>query len=173
MVKITPAIKRRIIQLYKQGWDVSVIRAECSLKMPNLTAQRVTTVLFQYYKKLADDLWRDVIKQVGECEISGKKDVQLEAHHLIDRRILKFRWDWSNGVCLSAWHHKFDTKISAHGSTAASAAFLEWLKKNRPGQYEWFMEHKDDREIMHYTIEDMKQIYDTLEQAKKGGDAYG
>jgi len=96
------------------------------------------------YKKEADLLWAEEIKKVGRCEMTGDSNCQLNAHHIISRTRLKFRYDLSNGVCLSAYSHSFDPVCCPHGGLDAVKRFEGWLKESRPGQYQWFMENKDD-----------------------------
>lgn len=122
-----------------------------------------------YWRNKADDVWSDQIRAVGECEICGKqgqprksdgKPVKgLSAHHLIEKGgsgATKFRHDLSNGVCVCRYHHTMGKDITCHGGMRAVEAFIEWLKENRPGQYRWYEENKDNKE---YVKMDYEQVY--------------
>ena len=126
----------------------------------------------------ADDLWADVIKQVGECEVCGtegtqrKKDgamvVGLQAHHLILRGRHKYRHNVSNGICLCiachGAHPNFrNNKRCAHGSDEARQAFMDWLEAERQGVFQWLQEHKDDKRKPEKTY---KQCYEELKEIK-------
>ncbi len=87
--------------------------------------------------KKTDNEWSRVIRQVGYCERCHNSDCQLHPHHLILRRNYAYRHDLSNGVCLCASCHTL-ASYSAHRD---KTNFLEWLKRERKGQWEWFREH--------------------------------
>jgi len=88
-------------------------------------------------------LWPTLVKACGYCEVCGS-EYHLNAHHLINKRLLRFRWDLHNGMCLCAGHHTFGSvfrgfgPVAAHGYNDATAGFLKWFKANKPRQYEWF-----------------------------------
>ena len=108
----------------------------------------------KYWKGKADDAWRDEIRAVGECEHCHSTDRQLNAHHIIVRTRLRFRHDLSNGVCLCVRCHSFDPTISPHQDSFGGENFLAWLKKERPGQFNWFNENKDNKMPMEGTYQD-------------------
>ena len=100
-----------------------------------------------YWRKKADKEWARIIKQVGHCEICGSTK-RLTAHHLIAKGGTgagKFRHDISNGICLCSYHHTMGKDISAHGGMNAVEAFIEWLKANRNGQWQWYEENKKNK----------------------------
>lgn len=113
----------------------------------------------RYWRKKADVVWSDRVRAIGVCEVTGKEGLPradgmmvkgLEAHHLINRQRYKFRHDLNNGVCLSVSVHGSlpnfrNHKISAHGSLDAMEAFLDKLKELKPEQWEWYLEHKQDK----------------------------
>jgi len=103
------------------------------------------------YKKKAsfkqlDAIWRDVIRQVGHCEICGvlgirgktRGWVNLQAHHIIPRTHHDYRHDPSNGICVCAKCHKWGREFSIHSHPDV---FESWLKTNRPGTWNWYNEH--------------------------------
>jgi hypothetical protein len=98
------------------------------------------------YRKKCDDLWSKIVRQVGRCEICGSTG-RLEAHHLLGKSGLrtKYRHDLSGGICLCSNHHKFDPVISAHGNNGSTENFLIWLSRQRTGQWDWLIRHKDDK----------------------------
>ena len=113
----------------------------------NVTTTLIKLFLEGKYKKEADNLWSEQIKKVGYCEVCGSRTRQLNAHHIINRTRGRFRHDLSNGVCLCVTCHTFGSDCCPHGGLDAVLRFNEWLKANRPGQYDWFMENKDDKRL--------------------------
>jgi len=116
----------------------------------------------RYWKGKADDEWSKQIRAVGCCEICGKKG-RLNAHHLINRTRLRYRHDLSNGVCLCVRCHCFDSDISPHADSYSNERFMVWLRKERPGQFDWYEAHKHDKRKPDKTY---KQSYEEL----KGGE---
>jgi hypothetical protein len=80
----------------------------------------------------------------------GKSGVQLHAHHIIGRKAFAFRHDLSNGICLCSGCHTM-SNWSWHKDRTKC---LEWLKKNRPGQWEWFIENtaKKEKKVGNRTV---------------------
>ncbi|MCK5017489.1 MAG: hypothetical protein KAS32_10515 [Candidatus Peribacteraceae bacterium] len=127
-----------------------------------------------YWKKKCDALWSDIVRQVGKCEICHKPGLPrkdglrvkgLEAHHLISKGAnLKFRHDLSNGICLCFQHHKGNNNIAAHGANDVTTRFMEWLEAERPGQWKWFCENRDNKcfEKMDYEsiYYELKEIFE-------------
>lgn len=97
------------------------------------------------WEKKADEQYSRVIRQVGKCEICGREGkrgkkqgwTNLDAHHIIFRTHKEYRHDLSNGLCLCVHCHQWSV-LSPH---QASRQFFEWLEKNRPGQYQWYLEN--------------------------------
>ncbi len=98
----------------------------------------------KYWKDKADDIRSIEIRAVGSCEYCGRVGL-LNAHHIISRTRLRFRFDLSNGIALCSRCHLFDSDISPHADSFGGERFLEWLKTERPGQYQWFQENKHDK----------------------------
>jgi len=118
----------------------------------------------KYWRKKADDIWSDVIKQVGQCEYCGNTIRQLHSHHILARTRPRFRHDISNGVCLCSTCHNFDPTISPHQDSYGGERFLEWLKLYRPGQFVWYQENKEDKRQKEKTYEqcfnELKEIFE-------------
>ena len=93
-----------------------------------------------------DRKWSLLVRAVGECEVCGKTN-RLNAHHLIGRGDLKCRWNLDNGVCLCVSCHRFNRFLSAHGAVGSSMVavhrFLNWLEKNKPDQWRWYLDNMD------------------------------
>ncbi|MFA5724414.1 MAG: hypothetical protein WC979_09230 [Candidatus Pacearchaeota archaeon] len=94
----------------------------------------------QYLKKLAKRETNKKYKEWGiavkerdgnSCIVCGAKKM-LNAHHLIPREIVEFRFMVINGVSLCPMHHKFNRYFSAHRNPIA---FLLWFKYNHTEQY--------------------------------------
>ena len=102
------------------------------------------------YKKLGDGEWSRVIRQVGVCEMCenegnpGKKSgwTNLDAHHIIHRSHLEYRYDLSNGICLCVHCHQW-AEMAPHQN---EQMFIAWLKLKRPGQYEWYLDNTFEKE---------------------------
>ncbi len=166
MAKLKRVTKTKITKMFKDGCSVKLIKREVSKEFPKITPTRIRTVIRKYLMGLADELWSQAIKQVGHCEVCSRT-VPLNAHHLIRRQNLRFRWDLSNGICLCAWHHKLSPRLAAHGSTDATSRFAEWMQEHRPGQWAWMLRHRDERNTEKVTCDDLKRICAELEQVIK------
>ena len=112
----------------------------------------------KYWRKRADGQWAKEAKAVGMCEICGGRG-RLNAHHIISRTRLRFRHDKSNGVCLCVRCHVFDANISPHADSFGGEKFLEWLKRERNGQWIWYESAKHDKRCAELTY---KQSYEEL-----------
>ena len=118
------------------------------------TVTAVKAYVVRRYKGEANILWSAEIRAVGQCEIDGCHNTDLNAHHILGKGAYPhLRFDLSNGVCLCSGHHTFDSNICPHGTLPAMEGFLEWLIANRQGQYQWYMENKDDRRMVDMNYE--------------------
>ncbi len=121
-------------------------------------AKRKANPNSKYWKDKADEEWSKEIRAVGSCE-RCKATGKLDAHHIISRTRLRFRYNLSNGVCLCVRCHRFDPSISPHADSYGGEKFLEWLETERPGQFLWFNENKDNKRMPEKTY---KQSYEEL-----------
>jgi len=127
-----------------------------------------------YWRNRADKVWSDIIRQVGHCEYcyvqgtprqDGALVKGLQAHHIIFKdntpRGMKFRHDISNGVCLcDENHNKYSRhQLSPHGKGEAVRLWWKWLENNRPGQYQWYLDHVEDKK---FEKQDWEQHYHDL-----------
>ena len=81
--------------------------------------------------------WRELSSRMREehpqCAVCGSTE-RLQVHHILDKRLYPaYRLDPSNLIVLCPSCHTFG-RHSAHGN---GLWFAEWLRSNRPGQYEW------------------------------------
>ena len=79
-----------------------------------------------------DKEWAKKVKQRdgNECAINGcDKITMLNAHHIIPKENMNYRYDLTNGITLCPFHHRFSRKISAHQNPFA---FFLWLEEYRP-----------------------------------------
>ena len=44
--------------------------------------------------------------------------------------------------------------IAAHGSQDVTTVFSEWLQANKPEQWQWLIDHRDDKRMAEETYED-------------------
>jgi len=87
------------------------------------------------YKKKADKLWSQVIRQKGVCDRCGKQGAQFNAHHITSRSNHSLRFDLKNGLCLCVSCHFW-----IHQNLVLGA---EWLKSENPKTYEYLMKEKN------------------------------
>jgi len=104
--------------------------------------KRIDDPYSTYWLKRADDAWADLIHTgYRSCVINKDCSGPLEAHHLINRKHYATRHNPWCGLLLCSKHHQWSVDLSAH---IASLPFAEWLQINRPKQWEWVCEHKND-----------------------------
>src|SRR5512135_3464896 len=79
-------------------------------------------------RNTADRLWKEAIrlKAGNKCEVCGKSDGRLQAHHIFTREIYHLRHFMSNGVLLCFTHHTGSPQESAHQNPDN---FRDWLIK--------------------------------------------
>ena len=81
-----------------------------------------------------DKLASKICRKVGKCEICGKSDGVLNAHHFKSRKYHALRWYQPNLICLCVHHHTFNFNFSAHKTPEAFKARMvelrgaDWLK---------------------------------------------
>jgi hypothetical protein len=105
-----------------------------------------------------DQLWSQIIRSKGECEVCGKlqNECQLHPHHYIGRRNRATRWDLDNGFCICALHHTMGIE-SAHENP-------EWFRREalRLRGDKWLKEiYRKSNQIFKKTFE---QIYKELKK---------
>lgn len=84
--------------------------------------------------------WRDLSRRTREespqCAICGNTE-RLQVHHILDKRLYPdYRLDPENLIVLCPKCHTFG-RHSAHGN---GLWFAEWMRTNRPNQWEWAAE---------------------------------
>jgi 5-methylcytosine-specific restriction endonuclease McrA len=122
------------------------------------------------YKKMAnksgrnfcDELWAVSVKTRDgyKCAVCGDTNMP-NAHHLITRKVFKYRWNVDNGITLCPKHHEFDVSFSAH---TAPWALEYWMKDNRPKQY---ANHVTQRNSIDNVKTEYQEIYFRLEHEFK------
>jgi len=121
------------------------------------------------WRDKADRAWKEapgpnyceVCQSIGIANLSHR----INNHHLISRTNLRYRHVLMNRVRLCATHHSlgnYQTDICAHGDSKQSEGFVGWLRENKPEQYQWWMDHKDDKRQKEHTY---KEAYEKI----KGG----
>jgi 5-methylcytosine-specific restriction endonuclease McrA len=94
----------------------------------------------RHWKVKGLTLWSEIIRSGGKCVICGEDKKVLNAHHILAKeKYPEFMYLLDNGICLCQTCHKFGRK-SAHLNPVW---FAEWLRTNRPIQYEWALWHAD------------------------------
>lgn len=111
-----------------------------------------------YYRKICDELVRKLtfIRDNGKCIICDSIKLP-NAHHLINRHHYGTRWEYQGQVLLCSLHHKFSKIMSAHGTPIN---FSEWLRINRPDQYQWVLDNINKELKMTYKekAEELKSL---------------
>jgi 5-methylcytosine-specific restriction endonuclease McrA len=102
---------------------------------------KVKTKRRRSYIKPCDVVFRACIVAMfkSRCAVCGAEGGQLHVHHLISRARHFFRHNLMNGILLCPRCHVFNADLSAHG---APWAFEDWMKTNRPEQYEWWAKNR-------------------------------
>jgi len=120
-------------------------------------------------KRFCDELWGKLVRLEfnNECPICKAVGLEtdnklLNPHHLISRRVYKYRWDVNNGFLVCPKHHEFDLYISAH---TAPWGFEKYVKETRPKQYiRWTKNRETLDSSGKYKYE---EIYHDLEEQYK------
>jgi len=95
-------------------------------------------------KRYCLEIWAELVKTRDNHQCVFCKDTNcIQAHHIITRLNLPTRFDVNCGVTLCATHHDFGIE-SAHVSPWF---FYDWLEKNRPEQYAWFLTNREGIKI--------------------------
>lgn len=109
------------------------------------------------------------------CEVCGMKkgDIyngkpqRVEAHHLFSRSIKNspMKWDMNNLICLCTLHHKTGPQ-SAHKNPIW---FGEWLRTNKPEQYQYVLDHYEDEVNLNSrsVLEDIERKLKELNNSKE------
>ena len=100
-------------------------------------------------KAMKDLIWSEVVKDRDKyCQVCKRlsvkvnpKGVRLNAHHLIPREFIQWRWSIDNGITLCVNCHTFG-KYSAHKNPIW---FTIWLKENRPSTLILLMDRLDKK----------------------------
>lgn len=110
-----------------------------------------------------DTISAKICRMKGACEVCGKNDGVLNAHHFKSRVYKGVRWYLPNLICLCVHHHTFNHKFSAHRTPEAFKARMKELK----GQ-EWF-DDIEKRAIEHtsWKLEELEDLLTTYQEKIK------
>lgn len=98
-------------------------------------------------ERTLDGLWSELIRLPGCCEVCGRSDRRLDAHHIVPRRYKRTRWLRDNGVCLCAgpgghhdWAHlrpqEFEDWVKDHFGELALSKLWETARHTHMAPYE-------------------------------------
>ena len=143
--------------------------SEQSIK--NKKAQKIKKT---WYKKIpksrgrnaCDELWSILVKlrDGKKCVICGDTE-KINSHHLISRKVFKFRFLTINGISVCGNCHFFSLIHSFHTSPWACEKFMS---DTRPEQYAtWVANRNSISEENEKFIIDYDEIYYTLEKEHK------
>ena len=87
-------------------------------------------------RDMADRLWsKAVIGDWGhKCAVCWGQS-KLNAHHLIPRQHVAYRYDLLNGICLCSYHHQWCPDLSPHQN---AAGWVAWLDMHHPSRATWY-----------------------------------
>lgn len=110
-----------------------------------------------------DTLSAKICRMKGACEVCGKSDGVLNAHHFKSRVYKGVRWYLPNLICLCVHHHTFNHKFSAHRTPEAFKTKMKELK----GQ-EWF-DDIEKRAIEHtsWKLGELEDLLTTYQEKVK------
>ena len=111
-------------------------------------------------RKLLDGMWGELVRANGRCEMCGESKGQMQAHHLISRSILAYRWNLLNGACLCAGCHKFK-KTAVHVSPWVFYDSLGVLLDGKRAN--WFAEHKNRLDEPAPTLAELQDYFKMLD----------
>ena len=116
--------------------------------------------------KACDEIFSLIIRSIGHCEVCGREDIQLNAHHIKSRAIMILRYDLRNGVSLCVSYHDLQ-KESAHKD---QEWFKGWLLEHRPDDLDYVESKKN--EVAHYSVKDLQGILSRLKETYRGLNDY-
>jgi len=113
-------------------------------------------------RNFSDELWSLYVRTRDgfKCSICGNTKMP-NAHHLISRKVFKYRWDTDNGLTLCPDHHEFSVTCSAH---TAPWGIEKFMKEHRPEQ---FKRHVAARNSISNVKTDYQEVYTRLEEEYK------
>lgn len=111
--------------------------------------------------KRLDTVWSELVRSKGKCEVCGRANGVLNAHHIIGRKNRTLRWDLKNGCCLCYQHHK-GGRQSAHEDPEW---FRFWLKGNRAEDFEYINRTKNN--ITKWQLWEMQEHLEELNKLKQ------
>ena len=101
------------------------------------------------------------------CMMCGKPHRMLNAHHLISRRVLAYRWDLNNARVLCPGCHKWCID-SAH----ISPWFLEKkVRDDYPDTWAWWVAHRWTIKELPSVKVDLEEVYTTLKEVDLNGNS--
>jgi hypothetical protein len=113
-------------------------------------------------RRACDELWSLFVRTRDgfKCSICDNTKMP-NAHHLITRKVFKYRYDVDNGLTLCPDHHEFSVTCSAH---TAPWGVEKWMGENRKEQ---FKRHVEARNNITNVKTDYQKIYLRLEEEYK------
>ena len=116
-------------------------------------------------RKECDKLWSLVIRAKGACEVCANP-YYLNAHHIVGRKVMALRYDFRNGACLCAGHHRLNN-ISAHEDPVW---FIhEWMAANRADDLRYVLKKRTETvKVNHAFYEDhLKRLKEALSEIQE------
>ena len=148
----------------KKGYPIERFEKLDGYKRPKYCTKKVDSVKKQkeskdsFLNKKLDNLWSQVVRSKGECELCGRRppEVVLHAHHIYSRKKFSTRWDLFNAVCLCTGCHLF----KAHKDVQE---FADWVERTRGVDYMDDLRRKA-HETADFTKEQKKEMIEKLKK---------
>jgi len=154
---LTSANKAMITRRFNAGTAIPDISQEL-----DISVTLVRRYVLRWCREENDKYWSYLIRSVGKSEIPGHDESMLIAHHILEKGAFPWlRWDLDNGICIAINYH--DTRygnikeMSTHGTLHQLDMFKDWLMVNKYWQYEYYLNHKDDRQ--HEEVDILETYY--------------
>jgi len=111
-------------------------------------------------KRYCKELWSDLVKAKDNniCVMCGTKNVKLHSHHLIPKKVCKYRYDLNCGIALCPNCHLHSLKCSPH---LVPWEFEKLLIKRSPDHYNWWIKHRKNIIYNNYYL-NYNKIFETL-----------
>lgn len=111
--------------------------------------------------KHCDNAWAAYIKaRAGHCcEICGRSDGQMNAHHIEGRTPRILRWELNNGICLCTGCHTFG-EVSAHSVSFSGQEKFHFLLVSRVGMgvLNALKDMKNSPQVIKFTEQDIIKL---------------
>lgn len=106
--------------------------------------KKIDNVYSRYWRDRAEHMFMRQFRELP-CEICGRTEGTV-GHHIIPKSVCgSLRLEIGNIIVLCPLHHRFSREIAPHSfNYLAIIEFVDWMKKNKPDQWQWCNDRKHD-----------------------------